>query len=120
GPWLWSGLALLSYLALGCGAAKHEGHAISSDEKHILQVVRLWGAYKQELHKAPSNAEELKAWAKSQKPEVLGKLNIEDVDKAFVSPRDSQPYEVIKPPTSNPMGMGTVVLEKTGVKGMHL
>jgi hypothetical protein len=67
--------------------------------------------------KSPSNAEQIRDWAKKQPKEKLAHLGVEDVDNACVSPRDNQPYVVIE----LVMGMGPIVAhEKDGVGGRRL
>jgi hypothetical protein len=67
--------------------------------------------------KSPTNAEQIRDWAKKQPKEKLAQLGVEDVEKACVSPRDNQAYVVIE----LPMGMGPIVAhEKEGKGGRRL
>ena len=113
-------LVVLSSLAAGCGGNKPVGRERSDDELHIQRVAQLWSGFRAaQGGKAPANAEELKTWAKKLKPEQLAQYGIQDVDKALISPRDGQPYLILRA-AGNRMGYGNVVFEGSGVNGKHL
>jgi len=114
-------LGLFGCLGLGCGGSSSTpvGRTRGADEQHIQAVAMLWSKYKTDMKKPPASADELKKFAKQMKPDQLEKMGVKDVDSAFISPRDKQPY-VINTPKNNPMGLGTVVYEKTGVNGKHM
>ncbi len=113
------GTALLGCIAPGCGS-KPVGRDLTDGEGHILQAARLWNGFKSEHGgKGPANTDELKNWVSKLKPEKRTQYGVQDVDKALVSPRDGEPYVVLRP-TGNQMGYGTVLLEKIGVGGKHL
>jgi len=44
----------------------------------------------------PSNVDELKAWAKKLPKEKLDAMGIENIDEAFISPRDQHPYVLVR------------------------
>jgi len=117
------GLLLACALVVGCTGGSKQGHAAKeqpAENNHILKVVSLWQDYKTAIGHAPANADELKTWAKQQDQAKLTTHGIDDLDKAFVSPRDNQPYGLVQ--TGTQMGGMTKVLvyEKTGVNGKRL
>jgi hypothetical protein len=116
GAWVWLGLLAVALLATGCRGVREK--PLSPEEQHLQKFGRLYFAYRTDNKgKPPASAEELKAWAKTQGPDKLGKLGIDDVDAAFVSLRDKEPYQIVH----LPMGMGPVLAhEKTGVGGKRL
>ena len=46
--------------------------------------------------KPPATIDELKAWAKKLPKEKLDAMGIDNVDEAVVSPRDQQPYVLVR------------------------
>jgi hypothetical protein len=113
--------------------------AYSDGTPHIQQIVSLYTKYVSE-HKGqpPRNADELKKWAATLKKEELDQMKIKDLDAAFISPRDNQPYGVIpksmkelmgggmkpplpgqKPPTNARTMSPVIVYEKVGKDGKH-
>jgi hypothetical protein len=109
-------LALGGWVGLlaGCGRQTGGTKVASPAEVNLQKILRLYGEFQRSQHKAPANADELKAWAKKQSKEKLTEMSIEDVDTVFISPRDNEPYEVVQ----LPMGRGPLVAhEKTGVGG---
>jgi hypothetical protein len=115
---------LLTALVGGCGGGQVSTPTgdLNDGERHILGVAQLWSEYKRSNGKRePASAEVLKNWAKQKlKPEQLARMGITDLDKAIISPRDGEPYGFRSAAKDNPMGMGTVIYEKTGVNGNHL
>jgi hypothetical protein len=114
-------LAVFIGLTAGCGSSgKVE---TTKEEIHIRQIGMLAGQYKNKHKRLPQTVEELKKWAQTLKPEDLQKLGIDNLESAFISPRDGQPYAIAT--SSNPMqakmGIQEVLFyEKEGVKGKHL
>jgi hypothetical protein len=94
-------------------------------EKHILKIASLYADYRG-THKGnpPRNAEELKTWAKGLKKEQLAARGMEDLDSTFTSPRDHQPYVLVKPEAgqAGPGGRPPMVwvYEQTGVDGKRM
>jgi hypothetical protein len=106
---------------VGCGRQ----HPVSTErdptgaERAIMDLVSLYSAYKMAHgQQQPKDINELKAWVKKQKPETLKKWGVANVDEAFVSPRDKQPF-VLNPIPRSAMGGQSQVLvyEKVGVDG---
>ena len=64
----------------------------------------------------PSSVDELKAWAKKLPKTQLDYMGIENLDEAFISPRDQQPY-VIRGGSQKPGPMMIQMYEKTGEGG---
>jgi hypothetical protein len=98
---------------------------LSADEKHILKIVTLYTDFRAAHDgRVPRDARELKDWAKKLKKEQLDNRGIEDLDSAFISPRDTQPYVLVKPEAARPGAGGRPamlwVYEKTGVDGKRM
>jgi hypothetical protein len=98
---------------------------LSPDEKHILKIVTLYTDFRgAHQGRGPRDARELKDWAKGLKKEQLDARGIEDLDSAFISPRDNQPYVLVKPEAARPGPGGRPamlwVYEKTGVDGKRM
>jgi hypothetical protein len=116
-------LAVLAIFFVGCSGGPRKDD-LAPEEKHVLKVASLYNDFRAgHQGKAPRDAQELKDWAKNLKKEELTNRGIEDLDKVFVSPRDNQPYVLVKPEA--PMGpRGTPpmvwVYEKTGVDGKRM
>src|SRR5262245_43674347 len=113
-------LGFISLLA-GCSGTNPQDTGLSSEAVHIAKIASLYMEFRSATRgKLPATAEELKAWAKTLPKERLASLNIEDVDKAFISPRDNEPYVLVRPEVVRraPGGMAPVLAyEKTGVNG---
>lgn len=110
---------LLGSLAVGCGGGPPPAN-MPIDKQHIMALGMLWSDYKRVNKKEPASPDELKSWAKKLKPDELSKLGITDLEKAFISPRDNEPYKFRSPGKDNPMGLGTVLYEAKGVNGKRL
>lgn len=114
------GLALVGFITtLGCGqrapAPKEES------EVHILKIAMLWNGYRNaHSKKPPASVDELKAWALTLKPDQLATYKIDNVEDAFISPRDHQPYQLVKPGKTPGGMMPYLVYEKVGVKGKRM
>jgi hypothetical protein len=110
-------IALLVPLLLavtGCSRVKVEPREALLGEAETQRVLGLYTHYRSTTGgKPPPNADALKAWVKKLKKEELSQRGITDVDQAFISPRDQQPY-VIVPPSGS---LGVVVFERKGVDG---
>src|SRR5262245_10213429 len=109
------GPLLLLCLAVGCGGPQPK--PLSPEEVHLQKFGRLYFEHRMSTGKPPANVQELKAWAKKQGKDKLDKMEIDDVEQAFVSPRDHEPYVLVQ----LPMGMGPVLAhEKSGAGGRRL
>lgn len=84
--------ALLS-ASSGC-AGGTDSSTLPEAAIHIQKLASLYNRYRTERGKPPANASELKEFCKKLKPEFLKELGINNLDSAFVSPRDNQPYVV--------------------------
>jgi hypothetical protein len=98
---------------------------LDPNERHIMQIVFLYKDF-QGAHqgRGPRDAQELKTWAKGLKKDKLAAQGVEDLDKAFTSPRDNQPYVLVDPKAGR-SGQGgrppmLLVYEKTGVEGKRM
>jgi hypothetical protein len=67
--------------------------------------------------KQAANMDEVKAWAKKLPKDKLDWLKIDDVEEAFVSPRDQQPYALVRGAAQKPGPMMIQAYEKVGEKG---
>jgi hypothetical protein len=116
-----AGLLLTGLLlpAWGCGK---KAAPLPQEDQHILKALKLYQEYMNAHNrKPPESMEKLKTWAQTLKPEQLEKLKIDNLETAFVSPRDGQPYGLAPPGPKERMGMSPVTLyEKVGVKGKHI
>jgi len=65
----------------------------------------------------PASIDELKAWVKKLDKTELGRLGIDNPDTALVSPRDNQPYVLVKSAGSGPGDV--LAYEKVGEGGKH-
>ena len=81
----------------------------------IRNLASLCGTYAARHKKRPANIEELKAWVKKMSQAERSELRIEDPDNAFVSPRDNQPFVLVKPASPRDI----MAYEKTGEGGKH-
>jgi hypothetical protein len=118
------GLAVAVFLFGGC-----QRYPVKTDldphEKHILKIVSLYTEFRgAHQGRAPKDAQELKEWAKGLKKDKLTSRGIENLDDAFVSPRDKQPYVLVRPEAAKPGPGGRPamlwVYEKTGVGGKRM
>jgi hypothetical protein len=120
GKWV----VLLFAAAVVCGCHRQGKTDLEPAEKRIIRVVSLYRDFKGAHNgHAPASTEELKSWTRSLKPDQLQAHGIDNVDDAFVSPRDNQPYVLVKTPP--PTGRGgppamVVVHEKVGVNGKRM
>jgi hypothetical protein len=117
-------LAMVVCLFGGCqrGPAKTD---LSSDEKHILKIASLYTDFRgAHQGRVPRDARELKDWAKGLKKDQLDARGINDLDSAFISPRDNQPYVLVKPEAARPGSGGRPamlwVYEQTGIDGKRM
>jgi hypothetical protein len=104
--------AALLLIVVGCKNATP-----APKPKHDIDIRGLWHVYfefMQKTHKSEGvkNADELKAWAKENTtPDRLKMMAVYDLDAAFVSPRDNEPY-VVRPWTKK-----ITIHEAKGLKG---
>lgn len=115
-------VAALGVGMAGCTSAKPVPPP-TEDMSHILKVAGLAQSYRTAHgNKLPASTDELKAWAKTLPADQLKGMGIDNLDAAFISPRDKQPYVLAKPANQNPaqarMGMQKVLFyEKEGANG---
>jgi hypothetical protein len=110
------GLSTAICLTTGCKKGI-ETRELSPEEVHFYKFARLMRAYKDANHKPAMDAKELKTWAKKQPKEEQEKWEIDDLEKAFISPRDNLPYVIVP----LPMGMGPLhAHEEKGADGKRL
>src|SRR5581483_2539396 len=126
--WRVAGIGLLACFVTACSSGPTVTN-IEPDKQHILRVASIYNSYKSDHSgRPPKDIQELKTWAKGLKPEKLRALGIEDVETALVSPRDKQPYVLIKPEAAMsggghggpPPAIVVCVYEKDGVNGKRL
>lgn len=118
GPPLFPFLVCLAIAAWGCGGGNRPAPPVESNLKCLAVF---YGRYiQQHRGQTPPNAEEFKKFITGLRPEELKAWKITDVDKAFASPRDGQPYMVryaiaLSPPGTS--GVPVVAYEQQGVRG---
>ena len=123
-PWLRLAAAFAPLFLFGCGPKTTKAD-LDPGEKHILKIASLYSSFRS-AHggRAPKDAQELKAWAKTLKSDALAQRNIDDLETTFVSPRDNQPYALVKPEAPGKRRGGPPamvwVFEKTGVNGKRM
>lgn len=109
------GVAALVPFLNGCSKSEEVGApplALSRIQK-LASVCREFAVANR---RQPANIEELKNWAKKLPQAQQTNLGIENVDEAFISPRDQQPY-VIRGGAQKPGPMMILAHEKTGEGG---
>jgi hypothetical protein len=113
-------LALGSLVGCTQGSSKPD---LPPEEKHILKLAALYSDFRGKNGRPPGTMDELKSFAKRMGPEALKQRGIENIDDAFTSPRDHQPYKLAPPQPPKrggpPMPM-VVVYESTGVDGKRM
>ena len=82
-------------LILGC-SKESEPQVPPLGHTRIQKLAAICGQFSVANRKPAANAEELKAWAKKLPKEKLDAMGIDNVDEAFVSPRDLQPYVFVR------------------------
>src|SRR5690349_2034123 len=95
------GLGLFIPFVIGCGPNLPD-RVQPSAEARIAKLASLCSKYATKQRKKPASIDELKSWAKQLSKTELDQLGIEDPDTAFVSPRDNQPYVLVKTPGAGP------------------
>jgi hypothetical protein len=110
------GLAVLIPLVSGCrqGVPYREQ---PSAEARVQKLAALCSAYAVQQKRKPASIDELKAWAKKLDKTEQARLGIEDPENAFVSPRDNEPYVLVKSAGSGPGDV--LAYERTGAGGKH-
>ena len=103
----------LAPLAGGCNK-QLETRVPPLAEARIRNLASICSQFGASQRRVPASMEELKAWAKKLNKAQLANLGIDNVAEAFVSPRDQQPYVLVR-------GGSTMMLayEKTGEGGKH-
>ena len=110
------GLAAILPLANGCGPSTGYKEQPSAAAR-IQRLASLCSKYAIRQRKRPTSIEDLKAWAKNLDKTELTQIGLEDPNTAFVSPRDNQPYVVVRSPGTGPGDV--LAYEKTGEGGKH-
>jgi hypothetical protein len=110
------GLGLLIPFVIGCGPNLPD-RVQPSAEARIAKLASICSKYATKQRKKPASIDELKSWAKQLSKPELEQLGLEDPDTAFVSPRDNQPYVLVKTPGAGPGDV--IAYERTGQGGMH-
>ncbi len=119
-------LALAAVLCLFGGCSQGPSREdLSPDEKHILKITSLYTDFRSSHQgRPPKDAAELKEYARGMKKEQLTGRGIENLDDAFVSPRDHQPYVLVKPELARPGAGGRppmlLIYEQTGIEGKRM
>ncbi len=96
---------------------------LDPNEKHILKVASLYSDFRSKNGRPPKTIDELKTFARKLSKQELQNRGIEDLEAAFVSPRDHQPYKVAppSPPKRGGPPMPLVALyEQAGVGGKRM
>jgi hypothetical protein len=120
----WILLGLVLVFLVGC-QKKPTKTDLAPEEKHILKLASLYSDFRSKKKRAPNNLEELKGFARAMSKEDLAARGIDDIDKAFTSPRDNQPYKLVGP-QARPAGRGgpplpmVILYETTGVNGKRM
>jgi hypothetical protein len=122
--WGLIGLGTVAVLVVGFfgyryffGGSGFVGRELTSGEENIKKIAYMYSQYTGAKGKPPANVDELKAWAKTLSKAKQTDLGIDDVEKAFTSPRDNQPYVVV-PLRADGMKPDLVIAyEKTGAGG---
>jgi hypothetical protein len=115
---------VLGFIA-GCGE-KVTKSDLAPEEKHILKLASLYTDFRSKNGRPPKDIDELKGFTRKMSQQDLAARGIDDIDKAFISPRDNQPYKLVPPQAAKPVGKGgppmpmVVVYEQTGVNGMRM
>jgi hypothetical protein len=110
-------LGMVAFTLLsGCGRSI-EPQVPPAGLSRIQKLATVCREYAVNQKKQPSTVEELKAWAKKQPKSQLTWLGIEDVDQAFVSPRDQQPYVLVRGAGQKMGPLMVLAYEKTGENG---
>jgi hypothetical protein len=115
-------LSFLFSLAVGCGGPSPNVRP-EEGQVNILKVASLAQHFRSKQKRFPENADELKKWAQTLKPEELQRMGIDNLEEVLMSPRDKQPYQINKPGNDPQAKMGMVsvlVYEKEGRKGKHM
>lgn len=83
----------------------------------IRNLASLCTQYAVKHKKKPASIEELKAWLKKLSRSELAELRIEDPETALTSPRDNQPFALVKGGALNPREI--LAYEQIGEGGKH-
>jgi hypothetical protein len=104
--------------SLICGACGSSGQS-NAEQPHIKQVSELYRSYvAANRGQLPRDEAALKSYGKSLSPQLLEVMGIKDLDAAFTSPRDGQPYVVVYGASK---AMGVIIAhERTGRDGTRL
>ncbi len=90
-------VALVLFIALGCGGGGGGDRSPTDAEKNLLALGTAIANYTSKNARPPADLTQVKTWLKSVDAKKLQDWGITDVEKIFVSPRDSQPYLYAKP-----------------------
>ncbi|MEZ6071960.1 MAG: hypothetical protein R3C10_17280 [Pirellulales bacterium] len=118
----WVCMALLTGSLAGCGPA--DTGPAPEEQAGLKTIAVLYGRYQgMNRGQPPQSEEELKQFALALKEngQVPAGLELDNVDAAFVSPRDGEPYVFVldKEMPPRPGGERAIAYEKTGRDGMR-
>lgn len=110
-------------LVIGCGAPKTG--PVAQEQSTLGWLGTMYGMYiGQHAGQTPKSLEELRKFVeKTMKPETLTRLNVQNVDALFVSPRDGKPYVLVSyaklPPPVGGQAAPLVLYEAQGQGGQR-
>jgi hypothetical protein len=95
-PWgLWLALGIGCWLIAGCDGTKNPAGAEVQTSK-LRAIAVLYNQYQSsQRRQPPENEAEFKAYLKTLPQSQLDAWKISDIDQAFVSDRDNEPYVIL-------------------------
>ena len=113
---VWGVIVAISGGLVGCGGSEGP-HERPEGEAPLKQFTVLYGHYlANNRGKPPKDVAQLKAFAKTVD---VKKFGVDDLERAFVSPRDGQPYVLATQAAGvpDPSRPGVIAYEQTGKGG---
>lgn len=107
----------------GCGAPKTG--PVAAEQTSLGWLGTMYGMYiGQHGGQTPKSIDDLRKFVdKTMKPEMLTRLNVQNIDALFVSPRDGKPYVLVSyaklPPPTGGQPAPLVLYEAEGQGGQH-
>src|SRR5438067_6889241 len=96
-------LLAVVFLALAIGCSKPlEVQEAPVIHTRIHNLASLCSQYALKHKKKPASIEELKAWLKKLSPSERQELRVEDPETALTSPRDHQPFVLVRGGAATP------------------
>jgi hypothetical protein len=122
--------AAVTLLLLGLGLAplgcSRSDSPPSESERNLKALSVFYGRFTgQNRGKGPTNEADFKKFVHSLNPEMISSFGLDpnNLDKAFISPRDNEPYGVAYTVSANSPGANgvapMVIWEQKGVHGKH-